>query len=398
MSNVRTFDFGELSRCDLVVDATYRGGSAGNAGDDPLARLVACGNQGGFRIGGNRGRHEYRFAVIYSSLDDPDWPDHLDFATGAFVYFGDNKKPGRELLDTPRGGNRLLDYCFGALHTPGRSRVGIPPFFVFTRGASGRDVVFRGLAVPGSPVGGEDLVAVWRTSGDHRFQNYRAVFTILNVPVVHRAWLDDLAAGNPYSANAPRAWLGWTEGGRAAPLISKPTVETRSIKQQKPAAGREAELVEVIYRYFKTDPYAFEVCAARMLEMMDDNVIECEVTRSSRDGGRDAVGKYRIGAKADGIAITFAMEAKCYALSHGVGVKATSRLISRLRHREFGFLVTTSYLDPYAYKEIREDQQPIIVISGGDIARIVTEAGLGTGRDVQRWLETEFPHKVAPEV
>lgn len=59
---------------------------------------------------------------------------------------------------------------------------------------------------------------------------------------------------------------------------------------------------------------------------------------------------------ADPVAVEFALEAKCYAPGHGVGVRETSRLISRLRHRQFGVLVTTSHLDRQAYKEIREDE------------------------------------------
>ena len=55
---------------------------------------------------------------------------------------------------------------------------------------------------------------------------------------------------------------------------------------------------------------------------------------------------------------SFALEAKCYAPGHGVGVRETSRLISRLRYRQFGVLVTTSHLDSQAYQEIREDGHP----------------------------------------
>jgi hypothetical protein len=47
---------------------------------------------------------------------------------------------------------------------------------------------------------------------------------------------------------------------------------------------------------------------------------------------------------ADRISLDFALEAKCYAPENGVGVKELSRLISRLRHRQFGILVTTSFL------------------------------------------------------
>jgi hypothetical protein len=45
--------------------------------------------------------------------------------------------------------------------------------------------------------------------------------------------------------------------------------------------------------------------------MMDSNVREIELTRFWRDGGRDGLGKYRIGTKATEILVDFALEAKC---------------------------------------------------------------------------------------
>jgi hypothetical protein len=65
---------------------------------------------------------------------------------------------------------------------------------------------------------------------------------------------------------------------------------------------------------------------------------------------RDAIGLYRVGVGAGGILLDFSMEAKCYAPGNSVGVRELSRLISRLRHRQFGVLVTTSHLDLQAYK------------------------------------------------
>jgi hypothetical protein len=44
-----------------------------------------------------------------------------------------------------------------------------------------------------------------------------------------------------------------------------------------------------------------------------------------------------------------AVIAQVLCATSGVGVKGTSRLISRLRHRQFGVLITTSYLDSQAY-------------------------------------------------
>jgi hypothetical protein len=45
----RIIVFDELTSCDLCVDAVYEGGKSGNAGDDPLPRLLELANQGGFR-------------------------------------------------------------------------------------------------------------------------------------------------------------------------------------------------------------------------------------------------------------------------------------------------------------------------------------------------------------
>ena len=109
-------------------------------------------------------------------------------------------------------------------------------------------------------------------------------------------------------------------------------------------------------------------CLCKIVQIMDSNIISIEQTRRTRDGGRDAVGKYRVGLSSGGIELEFALEAKRYNLSNSVGVKETSRLISRIKHRQFGIFVTTSFVGDQAYKEIIEDQQPIVIISGKDTA------------------------------
>ncbi len=80
------------------------------------------------------------------------------------------------------------------------------------------------------------------------------------------------------------------------------------------------------------------------------------------------------------------MEAKCYAMANGVGIRPLSRLISRLRHRQFGILVTTSYLDSQAYQELVQDGHPVVVISARDIAVKLKER-FGSLDNVKTWLE-----------
>lgn len=120
---------------------------------------------------------------------------------------------------------------------------------------------------------------------------------------------------------------------------------------------------------------------------MDKNVIECVNTRPWLDGGRDALGKYRIGNNDNFIEAEFAIEAKCYDLENSVRIKDTMRLISRLKYRQFGILVTTSYVHYQAYKEIIEDGHPVLIISAKYIVDILKNAGYKTIGEIKAWLE-----------
>lgn len=81
------------------------------------------------------------------------------------------------------------------------------------------------------------------------------------------------------------------------------------------------------------------------------------------------------------------MEAKCYEPQNSNGVHLTSRLISRLKHRQFGYFVTTSFVSTQAYNEIIEDNHPVIIFAGRDIARILIEHGYNSELKVLAWLE-----------
>lgn len=385
------FSFEQLENSDLIVDAVYEGGRSGNAGDDPLSRLVGVSNQGGFRYLGTK--HSPRLIVITSSFNDPDWPDLLDREAGILTYYGDNKHPGRGLHETPRNGNLLLRNLFDAHHSQPSRRSDIPPVLVFGNAGYYRDMTFLGLAVPGAPdlTPMEDLVAIWKIALGQRFQNYRAIFTILNAACLGREWLEDIVASRPLSDNCPRAWRRWITTGAYEALKAERSVEHRSRQDQIPDDENALQVVGAIHEHFKESPVAFEACAAKITQLMDANFFSFDMTQPSRDGGRDAIGLYRIGHGASAMFVDFALEAKCYALSNSVGVREISRLISRLRHRQFGVLVTTSYLHSQAYRELKEDEHPIVVISAKDIVDILSRVGMNSPTEIAQWLATEFP-------
>ncbi|MGB4101274.1 MAG: restriction endonuclease [Alphaproteobacteria bacterium] len=382
----KNFQLHQLSKADLHIDATYIGGRNGNAGDDPLHALLGVSIQGGFRILGTR--EQPRLVVLTTTLSDLEWPDNLDPETGIFTYYGDNKKPGRELHDTPRYGNILLRNMFDALHTGKRHCV--PPILIFANTGQYRDMTFKGLAVPG--VVGlpmlDDLVAVWKTTGDKRFQNYQAKFTILDVAQLNRESLNSLVAKGDWGKDAPAVWREWMSKGNPRALKAIRSLEIRTKDEQLPSSG-EGTLLQLILDRFSDSPCAFEACAAEIIRLyFGENILSIDLTRPVRDGGRDAIGKYLIGYGRSSVTVDFSMEAKCYSVTNSVGVKELSRLISRLRHRQFGVLVTTSWVNSQAYKEIKEDGHPIVIISGGDIIRILREKGINSRQSLTTWLQS----------
>lgn len=378
-----------LSNTDLVVDEIYGGSRKGNASDDPLPKLLGVDSGAGFRHLGKRPNVEtLNLIVLKSNFKEPDWPDSLDTEAGIFTYYGDRRSPG-ELHDTPRKGNMILANLFKATHDPGITEH-FPPILLFGNTGTYRDLRFLGLAVPGGKNinQDEDLVAFWRSTGKEniRFQNYRAKFTILDIPIISRKWIKDVQKGNNVnSPHVPKVWLDWVKNRKYNPLCSPHVLEIRKKEQQLPADKTGNEIIKLIYNKYKTNPYEFEKCAIEIARFIMPSIVSIDLTRPWRDGGRDATGLYSIGRGPSAIDVEFALEAKCFKLDSSVTVKHTSRLISRLRHRQFGILVTTSYIANQAYKELKEDDHPVVIVCAKDIVNVMKEK-YGSIKNIRDWL------------
>lgn len=176
-------------------------------------------------------------------------------------------------------------------------------------------------------------------------------------------------------------------------LRSQRTRLHREPAEQLPTATEDLAVLKAVYERFREDPFGFEGCAALLWRMHHGpDVTDLELTRPSVDGGRDALGHLRIGPVSDPIRLDFALEAKCYEPGgkNQVGVKDLARLISRLRHRQFGVLVTTNTVGRQAYMEVRSDEHPVVIISGRDIVDILRRCGHGTPALAEEWLERDF--------
>lgn len=387
-----------LSEVDLLIDQVYGGSRNGNHSDEFLPKLLNVDNGAGFRyLGSPRTQPStLKILVLNTNFSDPDWPDSLDKENGLFIYYGDKRGAG-ELHDTPRQGNETLRNIFEYLHTPG-TNTSFPIILLFGKAGKYRDARFLGLAVPGAKdmSSDEDLTAVWRITEDGvRFQNYRAIFTVLDVNKVSRAWINDVQKGNALtSEHAPKVWLDWISKRKYKPLQAEVSKKIRDRKQQTDMTEEELAVINELHRRFSGDDRAtdFEAVAAKIVEFYMPNAHKITLTKPWRDGGRDALGKYRICSGPGGIDVDFAIEAKCFALNQSVGVKHVSRLISRLRHRQFGVIVTTSYIGSQAYKEVVHDEHPVVVICAVDIAKLLLEKFSYIDR-ILIWLDKEVDYR-----
>lgn len=196
-------DFNKLNKSDLVKDCICKGGDVNNLSSEPISKILPVGNQSGIRFAGTS--EQPSLVVLYSTFSDIDWPDLIN--RDLLTYYGDNKEPGREIHETL--GNKLFRGIFNNLHLNRKNEV--PPIFLFSKGVTGFDRIFKGLLVPGSSnhLETEDLIAIWKTKNNQRFQNYKAIFTLLPVLTITREWIDDIISGNKLSQNSPEEWRKW---------------------------------------------------------------------------------------------------------------------------------------------------------------------------------------------
>ncbi|HYD77549.1 restriction endonuclease [Ramlibacter sp.] len=389
----------------IQVEARYRNkGGNWKDSDDQFNRffrfdhgggkVVGIGNAAGFRAKGRAGSGASKsivdcaFCVLVTNLGEREWPDSLDRETGLFTYYGDNRKPGHTIEDTPLGGNRLLASAFGKVHQGKRSAV--PPFLCFEKVAtsSGTYMRFLGLACPGAEglSATEDLVGVWRMTKGERFQNYRAVFSILEVDSVPKSWLQDLVSGSSPadSEHCPKAWRHWVQTGKYQNLVCEPQKVPRSKADQMGANPEEHDVLNRVYN--ELTPREFEFAAMELTRMLDRSFVDLVVTRPSRDGGRDVVGRYIVGHDKHRVGLTVAIEAKRWKPGSAVGVRQMMRLISRLKHRDLGVFMTTGFFETQVQQELIDDEHPVLLVSGGDIARLLIKNDRASPKQFAAWV------------
>ena len=397
---MNTIPFSQLEGVNLAAGTVYEGGDTGNLSDDPLTRLLKGGNSGGFRYCGSL--ESLNYLIITITTDDRQWADTVDPESGTVTCYGDNRSPGHNIHDTPRHGNLILKNLFKNLRSIIDPRSHIPPIFLFSKHpnkASPRSIRFLGLCAPGSPglKPPDDLVRQQSHLESQRFWNYRATFTLLDIPVIKRTWIDDLETGRKNSPHRPIVWKMWLKSGLYRYLQQEHRYRVRSSDMQLPGNDLRKTMLLKIYRYFSSKSYKFLHFAADIYALTDSKIILGRVRRHSSDGSYNITGKFRLGMDADPVHLGFLVEAKCYNPGIGtrkrksIGVKEILKMLSRLKDQQFGVLVTTSVVTRQAYDAIREQSHPVVCIAGTDIIDILISNNITRVRQLNDWLTQHYP-------
>ena len=395
----KRFKYEELDKADLFIDAIYMSPRPPKQGlaNEVLSKFLKVQNMGGFRVAKKADKTGDAYLVLYLNGYTPAWPDDFDTETGILTYYGDNIEAGSDVEKTSKGGNSILCQIFDNLAKGGNALKDIPPILLFQETDDEKyDVRFLGLAVPGVPNIHPDeyFSTVWRTQDGVRFSNYVAKFTVIKLKegCIRKEWLYALKQNSDKAMDwAPSAWKDFIQKGLAGiePLAAPKVIQYPGKDAMLPSDKEGMEIVKIIHKkYGKNDSVGFEKFAKRLMYLIDSNFRNINLTRPWKDGGRDAIAEYVIKTPSNKIIVECAMEAKCYdPEKEGVAVKQTSRLISRIKYRQFGILITTSYIAKQAYDEVKEDGHPILFCTGKDIATILQQKANVTSKTINEWLE-----------
>ena len=207
-------------------------------------------------------------------------------------------------------------------------------------------------------------------------------------------------------ALAPAAWQWWVKNGstslpRVRRMLSR--LKTVNAEEQKPAPGsKEARVLQFITQHYADRKHRFELLAEHVVE----NVVTSSgmdyvrgwITPRSADGGADFVGRLDVGEGLAGTRLVLLGQAKCEQVGSPTGGNHIARTVARLRRGWIGAYVTTSFFSRPVQAEVIEDEYPIMLVGGRQVASVVEKImfELGT-KDVDAFLgelDTQYDARV----
>ncbi|MGY1884142.1 restriction endonuclease [Blastococcus sp. SYSU DS0753] len=323
--------------------------------------------------------------------DTNPWHDEFDLDHGYVRYFGDHKPSSPGLPGTTPGNKALFEaLSFHASPDPAMRRLA-PPLLLFrsvTVRRDGRTLVkghieFCGVAV----IDRLENVVQRDPATQTGFPNIALDLAVLSLAdsgeTLDLRWIDDrrnpeLTADQALE-HAPTSWRRWVaDGSPSLPRVRRrvQTSRIRSREQQLPEPRTPgADLLQTVYKFFDKRKHAFEMLASQIaaeaIGGQGGTYREGWLSRAGGDGGLDFVGRLDVGSPGTSTPLVVLGQAKCVQHESSVSPDQVARVVARLRRGWVGVYVTTGWFSRQAQMEIVDDEYPIILIPGIDVAKHV---------------------------
>ena len=352
----------------------------------------------------------------HGSKESP-WQDRFETDRGYARYFGDNKstKDPSDAL-----GNRYLLEQF-TLHNSGlrSERLKAAPILLFRSVQIGSRVkgnrLFEGLAL----INSAERVTQFQVDLGY-FTNYVFEFTVLSLSrendLFNWDWISarrNLQIDSETSLKlAPETWKNWVERGDMHDVkLRRHVIKHQSVSKsdQLPKQNsREFKCLTDIYEHYSGNKHNFEILASKvvsnLLSRTGSSYVEGWITQGSGDGGVDFVGRLDLGSGFSKVKVVVLGQAKCESPNKPTSGVHISRTVARLKRGWIGAYVTTSFFSEPMQKEIIEDQYPLLMINGFDLARevliLVEKSGKRGVLNYLEELDAEYESRIsgrAPE-
>ena len=364
--------------------------------------------------GGRRSAILLRSSPWKAGQESNPWHDVFDLDHGYVRYFGDHKPSSTALIGQTRGNAALLDaFTHHRAHTV-EDRQQAAPLALFrsvtVAGVVKGHVQFCGIGV----IGSVERVVQRDAATGAAFPNMRFELNVLELArdgeVMDWRWIDDRRDPQLSRAEtlryAPTAWQEWVVHGGSRLTRLRRSVASGRIRskadQQPVAASKTAKTLTQIYGHFDAQKHAFELLAARVtghiFQRRGTRYYEGWITQGSGDGGTDFVGRLDLGDGNCLIPVVVLGQAKCISPDSSISAEQLARTVARLRRGWIGVFVTTGVISRSAQIEMAEDQYPILLVSGADLAlyteQMISEQGITLSSFLDQ-ISAEYPQSLS---
>lgn len=351
-------------------------------------------------------------AIILSSsphrygTETTPWEDIYDPDFGRTRYYGDNKSC-QTRPEESKGNKALLDAFTHHSSPIQQNKIdNAIPILFFERvpynGSQKGYLKFQGYGV----IESIELVTQYDVqTQDGYFSNYVFDMCVFSLKEDNEEfswdWIN--ARRDPNLSNedtlkyAPTAWKQWIKNGDLT-KVRRHVYTSEIVKasdQEAKKGSKEEKILKKIYEFFSTrDRHAFELFAMRIAqEVFESTGAHFQtgwVTQKSSDGGIDFVARSDVGNGLARIKTILIGQAKCESLDTPTNGVSIARTVSRLKRGWLGIYVTTSYFSTPVQKEVLDDQYPVMLINGLQIAKSVESILYREGISMDELLDDTF--------